>query len=254
MAYELRNNEEQGIDRLPIQFKDSTQLQNLLKTYLKGVDDLQDDTQAYIEGIRISNAIGVQLDIVGNIVGESRLSRNDDDYRAAIRTRIILNTAKGRPRDVYAAARAITSSDTANFWEHFPASVVVAVGGDNLDAIPNNAREVVDQSVVAGVRVSELLIDTDNDGLVFGEIVYVEGTITTDTDDDLVDDEGNFIGYQISTESVSGNSSLFGEIAYDNLTSDPDGDQYTLNGDDWVVSDLTFDEGETGTIFFEALR
>jgi len=39
----------------------------------------------------IDYAVGAQLDMLGAILGESRKSRTDDDYRGALRTRILVN-------------------------------------------------------------------------------------------------------------------------------------------------------------------
>lgn len=60
----------------------------------------------------INDSTGVTLDVYGKIVGESRLDRNDDDFRAAIRARITTNKGNGRVDDIIRVLRAAYNADT----------------------------------------------------------------------------------------------------------------------------------------------
>jgi hypothetical protein len=77
----------------------------------------------------IDTAIGVQLDRVGEIVGEPRNGRDDETYRQYIKFRVFVNVSKGRPHDVSYATRFITQGDDIQYQEFFPAQVVMFSDG-----------------------------------------------------------------------------------------------------------------------------
>src|SRR6478736_8894 len=77
----------------------------------------------------IDTAIGVQLDKVGEIVGEPRNGRDDETYRQYIRFRVFINISKGRPHDVSYATRFATQGDDIQYHEFFPALVVMFSDG-----------------------------------------------------------------------------------------------------------------------------
>lgn len=77
----------------------------------------------------IDTAIGIQLDKVGEIVGESRQGRDDDTYRQFIRFRVFVNISKGRPSDLSYATRFATQADDVQYIEFFPALVVMFSDG-----------------------------------------------------------------------------------------------------------------------------
>jgi len=252
MSYEVRNNVEQGLYRFPTQFDNSPLLQTYLSVYLRSVDILQGNAEEVLEGLRINTATGVQLDNIGSLVGEERLAREDEAYRVAIKTRITLNVSQGTPKDISAAAKALSSSSKIRLWEHYPASVVVSVGNESFSSIPANIPSELDKAAAAGVSIDQVLIDTDADGLVFSEIILEQGTIQTQNGDDLINNEGDFIGYQLAFDnSLTGQSAFFSEIELIDLYSEQ-GDQFTLNGENWqVVKGLP--DTATGNLFFEVL-
>jgi len=77
----------------------------------------------------IDTAIGIQLDKVGEIVGEPRNGRDDETYRQYIRFRVFINVSKGRPHDVIYATRFATQGDDIQYQEFFPAQVVMFSDG-----------------------------------------------------------------------------------------------------------------------------
>lgn len=77
----------------------------------------------------IDTAIGIQLDKVGDIVGETRQGRDDETYRQYIRFRVFINISKGRPHDLSYATRFATQGDDVQYLEFFPAQVVMFSDG-----------------------------------------------------------------------------------------------------------------------------
>lgn len=67
-------------------------------------------------------AVGQQLDNLGEIVGETRQGRSDEDYEVAIRGRVKLNISSGTIEDVYAIAGLIAPTLTTSLQEFYPAA------------------------------------------------------------------------------------------------------------------------------------
>lgn len=89
-----------GIALLLQQWRTSSKLVGILATYLRIFQDLEDVTWDVINSRMLDTAVGAQLDMLGDLVGESRRGRNDIDYRAAVRLRIRVNRSQGRAVDV----------------------------------------------------------------------------------------------------------------------------------------------------------
>lgn len=65
----------------------------------------------------IDNAVGMQLDHVGDWVCEYREGRGDDEYREAIKFRIFINTSQGLESDINKAVSMLTKPDLQLYWE-----------------------------------------------------------------------------------------------------------------------------------------
>lgn len=274
MSIEIRDNVSQGLYRLPTQFDDSVYLRSFLETYLQGTQQVLDLGLDLLKGLRITDAVGVQLDNIGYVVGERRLARDDETFRTAIQAKIILNNSTGTPADVISATKAIAKTGFVGYWEHYPASAILSIGNENLATVPPEIVSVIDGAAPAGCSIDQILVDTDGDGLVFAEQIFEEGTIQLNEGSDLVTSVGDFVGYQIISLVTASSGGLFAEISQKDLIVDQtNGDPlevdnslllvngevyetgtvtYSLNGFTWVITDQQ-SEPETGDIFYEVL-
>lgn len=100
----------------------------------------------------IDTITGALLDIAGVIVGENRQGKNDDDYRTAIKYRILLNNSNGEPETIIQSLRIFMPSiENIKYSEIWPAKI-------NLDIInpgvpPDNLRTLIEQIAPAGVKI-----------------------------------------------------------------------------------------------------
>lgn len=70
---DIINHEELAISRLATQFRESTNLINYIKALLSEADTLEAVFQSLLNDRWIDTAVGIQLDILGSIVGQSRI-------------------------------------------------------------------------------------------------------------------------------------------------------------------------------------
>ncbi len=82
------------------QFRNSPRLIGLIHCLVAPLEECDQKLQALHHGRYIEEAVGERLDVLGQLVGQPRLSMNDDDYRAWIQVAIRLNLSSGTPEDV----------------------------------------------------------------------------------------------------------------------------------------------------------
>lgn len=94
------------------QYKGRPIIQGFLDSYIKRIQDLEDALWDIINSRRLDLAVGLQLDVLGLLVGELRLGRTDEEYRPSIRIRIRVNRSRGRIVDVIDVAKLVNVHGT----------------------------------------------------------------------------------------------------------------------------------------------
>jgi hypothetical protein len=120
----------QALGRLLERWKGKAKLEALLRTYTDEVQALEQAIWDVLIKRLPAEAEGVQLDVIGRIIGEPRRGRTDAAYRPWITARIAVNRSFGTAGDVIRAllaigAGAFTLEDygTANFKVTYPAPI-----------------------------------------------------------------------------------------------------------------------------------
>jgi len=131
----------------------------------------------------IENAFGLSLDGIGEIIGELRAGREDDEYRAAIKFRIGINISSGQPETIISVTKSATEASFVQYQEIYPAKVLLTVNG----GIPPSGLKIAIQKILpAGVGLEidyimgglPFVFAGDNDGLGFSEVNWAnEGGI-----------------------------------------------------------------------------
>ena len=85
----------QAAARRMIQYLDKPRFRALLCVYVSQIQDAEDAGWQLATERTIDAAVGVQLDGLGDIVGQPRQGLSDDDYRPLIRARIKANNSEG---------------------------------------------------------------------------------------------------------------------------------------------------------------
>lgn len=203
----IKDQVQQGKDRLVTQWNEKVVVQGLIKSYMENIQTVEDIYQQLLDERSVFTAIGDQLDVIGSIVGEDRNGKADEPYREAILNRIAINTANGTPEKVIEIIRLITDSNSVKLIEHYPANIHVhtTTGATNANAITLNnitpagvnGRLMFDDGIVtwigAAVTTAESNLVTEN----LDNIEVEEGTgqfelATTNRDIIPFDDNASF--------------------------------------------------------------
>ena len=85
----------------------TTNVEKHVSVYLNKVQEIEQLLFDVLDKFVLGVAVGDQLDILGKIVVEGRNSRNDDNYRRAIRAKILVNNSNGTIEELLAIILAL---------------------------------------------------------------------------------------------------------------------------------------------------
>lgn len=155
----IPNHVERALDLLVEQFEDSTELHKLITALLSPIQEVEYVMSDLITLTTLETATADQLDIIGEIVGESRNNRTDTDYRVAIKLRIFLNKSAGEPEVLIMLCRFLTRATKIHYTETYPAKCTLVF--KTIYPPPSNLRESLELVAPTGVKL--FLDQSDND-------------------------------------------------------------------------------------------
>jgi len=176
MAGELvaKNTDHEGaVRRFIEQFKSKPDLETLARIYLRQIQDLEDATFEVILERDLDNAVGVQLETIGKIVGQVRTTPDDDRYRTAIRARIAINLSDATAEDVIKVAKLLLDEFGESFTlrDEPPAQFRVTVHDPLQSADADLLHQLLDEADAGGVRLMLVwneTLATASDKLILG--------------------------------------------------------------------------------------
>lgn len=118
----------EGLANLISQFDGKEKLRDVLTVFLSQIQDLEDAYAQILTDTTIDLSVGVQLDNIGDIVGEPRSGRTDEQYRTAIRARISLNNSEGTIEDIAELIISVAGIPiSVSIIEFFPAAFIAEI-------------------------------------------------------------------------------------------------------------------------------
>jgi len=142
----------QGLDRMLWQWKDKPNATGLIQSYLESAQEVEDVFFQLLNERGINTAIGAQLDVIGDLVGEPRLGRDDDTYRAALLNRVILNSSTATPAKMVEVVSLLTITANPSYFEHYPASFIMA----SNNGVTPGVIEALQSAKPAGVATDHI--------------------------------------------------------------------------------------------------
>jgi hypothetical protein len=107
------------------QFRDATKLKSLLHSLINPLQSIADNIDHFSDGFHIGELAGHWLDVLGGMVGQSRIDMSDEDFRTWIKIRIKLNRCHGTPDELLSILKLLIGNDyPLTLAEHKPKDVV----------------------------------------------------------------------------------------------------------------------------------
>jgi hypothetical protein len=157
-----------GLARLCLQFRSArpmdapeerTNMEKLLAVLLRPFNDLELALQQLIQLRSLPIAVGIQLDVIGDLLGQKRAGLADEDYRRYLFARIATNRAAGRRRDLIKIAKLILNdvSSRVVITNLGPAAATVQIESSLLtDGLAAILLSFLASAAAAGVRLTLL--------------------------------------------------------------------------------------------------
>ena len=149
----ILDHNQQAKDRLLEQYKGSVTMQGFVDALVNQVQELE-GVYCDLEDKRlnIDLAEGVQLDLIGDLVGQPREGRTDPEYRIRLKARIIQNIAEGEPEVIIQVVKLISGATLVHLQDAGLGGFLIGI---NLTTLPEPAREELYQNtqLVAGAGI-----------------------------------------------------------------------------------------------------
>tara|TARA_R100001594_G_scaffold53735_1_gene87293 strand:- start:25537 stop:26208 length:672 start_codon:yes stop_codon:yes gene_type:complete len=188
MAIQRINQVESGLAKLLEQFKGKPHIEGILTTYLQQSQDTQTTYEEMLDERSIHTAIGVQLDMIGALVGEERFGRPDEEYRTAIFVRIAINSSNGTIPDIKQIISTLTglTNEQIRVVEHYPAGMYIYL---DTETIYSDLPDTVSKLLPVAVNLGYIGYGTDDLALVPYDTEYAEVPLITNINDNIITDE-----------------------------------------------------------------
>lgn len=173
-------------------FRSGPRNQAELDAYVSQTQELENVAWEMHHAFDVDTATGHQLTLLGKRVGEPRLGRGDDAYRAGVRVRIMVNRANGKAEELIAIARAMLPLETypdvtVTLDEAFPRTITVYLDGDLGDVTIDSVARLLRLAKGATKRLNVVHGLDDEDGFAARWALVDEVDLDTgwgvDTDD-----------------------------------------------------------------------
>lgn len=100
----------------------------------------------------IDDSEGEQLDKIGRVINQPRMSLTDTQYRMFLKGKIAQSMSHGTPEDLYITYETMTGDTSCELHEYFPRYVEI----HGVDAIPGDytfyLQEIMQKACIAGVK------------------------------------------------------------------------------------------------------
>ena len=126
MFESITNHVEIAINRLPNQHR-LPKTEAVVRAIVGPTQDLETALLQLLTERAIDTAVGVQMDVIGRIVGELRRGLNDDTYRFRLKTRVLINRSEGTREQLIQilVTALLPSSVTVAVKNEYPAALTV---------------------------------------------------------------------------------------------------------------------------------
>lgn len=165
------------------QFKNSPRLKEFVKALISPAQQSLDGVNQINSAYDLRTAVGQQLDVLGTLLNTPRNNRYDEDYRAVLKGRILVNNATGSASNFISLLKLALGDIQFQVIEQFPATVRVFIySPQNVideqlvnDIVPIGVQGIFSQNPYVDKTIFEL-------GEVSG-VDIIGGTVVTEVAD-----------------------------------------------------------------------
>lgn len=215
---QITTHEADALNRLLYQYKGKSNIESLIKDICTTqIQELENAIIPLFTRLSINDSVGLQLDNIGTIVGQSRLGLSDIVYRLFLKAKIGANVSEGDIPRVIDVWKLITNANIVQLLEAFPAEVDLYYDVPLDDSLKDLAFDLIQKVVGAGIGV--------------GFIAVFENGNAFKLDSDVAGDDGtidSLLGLGVALSQGSNTSVVVGELRDTGATFQSDGVDNTM--------------------------
>lgn len=153
----VSNHVELALKKLLTQYKGKPRFEAFVSAFTEQVQDIEDAVFGMIDARTLENAVGVQLDGIGEIVGRARGNFDDDFYRILLFVQIGQNTSQGGPEKTINIFKLLTQANLVHYINLNRASIMLGtdspISQDQINFVFQNMELVI----AGGVRIDHIV-------------------------------------------------------------------------------------------------
>lgn len=168
----IADHADRAVSQLFFQFRYKPRWVAFVTALAIGVQNLENAAYGMTTAFDLETASGQQLEFLGALVGEAREGVLDDEYRRAIRARIVANRSHGTNQDMYdvvvkAALDPASDTDAVTVSERYPQLIDILVTTERTLTATERARIRRLAELAKGAGISLRMIQVRPDSLAF---------------------------------------------------------------------------------------
>ncbi len=183
--------------RLIDQYKDKPRMAAFVSAFTDRVQDIEDALYLTFFESAIADAVGAQLDVLGDVVGQKRQGMVDDEYRSFIYARIKVNRSDGKLEQLLEILSLILNgqdtppTDPIEATEMYPCTVLLEAYGVTANPFIT-WRDFLEPAAAGGVR----LFYVSNQEAIADSLIAADenGDFVPEEDQTCSDENGDFDG------------------------------------------------------------
>lgn len=180
MVDQITDHSDRAKTLLLSQYREKPNFNNVVEIFAAKIQDLETVYFDLLLNRALDTSVGVQLDGLGDILGEERIGRSDTAYRTALGIRIKINISSGEPETLMEIFASLTDATQVSYSEFYPAGAQLTSDGTT---VPPNLLEGMYSIAPAAILLILILssttpfvFDLDPDGAGFADVGFTTGT------------------------------------------------------------------------------
>lgn len=143
---------DQGVGLLISQFRDKPFIEILVRAHMAQIQELEVVFFDLLVKRALDTAVGVQLDVIGRIVGQSRGTFDEDTYRTFLQGRILVNRSSGTVDQMIELVNTLLPAGASMVVrEYYPAAFEIEVIGAVPDWFGNALAAITLEAKGVGI-------------------------------------------------------------------------------------------------------
>lgn len=145
-----------AVARLQTKDKDKAKQKSFYEAFVDQIQELETAVNDWVDNWDIDNAVGEQLDRLGDLVVQPRNGQSDSVYRVFIKVKALINFSEGTGPQIKQAWKTLSGADSVDYQNFELGGVGLMSDGSDPVGDPDTLYNLMEKAVPCGVSVDHL--------------------------------------------------------------------------------------------------